>query len=236
MKTVNKNKKVFGVCKNGKVCGNPNQGVVNFRRFIRGSKYTNMSTTLKIGYETTIKIVATDSFKLYKIVNNQLVQVKAPVSNKLVVKGGVNTGVTRDSVLVYNGDGTFSIGSYNYYYPRDAKSPLIFANDIYVGILDANDNPFYTDTDIFSFSRSTANKDFSGYRISTYTRSSIESTIKNINIEINNELDMSKENALNGEYDNTVTFYYPTQWGPGESSLSRGVMTSTILTLKSVYK
>jgi hypothetical protein len=87
MKTVNKNKKLFGVCKNGIVYGNPNVGVINLHEFINYRNYTNMTTRRKTGYLTAIKIKATNNFKLYQIVNNELVQVQSDVANKLVVVG-----------------------------------------------------------------------------------------------------------------------------------------------------
>ena len=232
MKTVNKNKKVFGVCKNGKVYGNPNLGVVNLYQHFGGRKFSNMSITEKTGYQTYIDINTTNNFKLYQVVNNELVQVQSDVPNKLVVKGGPNQSKTEDSVLIYNGDGTFSITTRSYDYPRDSKLAISLTSDIYVGILDANNMPFYTDKDIFS-SRTTTNSDFKGYIVSNYTSSNIDITVKNINIEINNELDMSSENSLNGEY--SIQNYYPTQFGPGESSM-RFMMLTPTLTLKSVYK
>lgn len=233
MKTVNKNKKVFGVCKNGKVYGNPNLGVVNLYQSIKNQhKFSNMSITEKTGYQTYLNIETTNNFKLYQVVNNELVQVQSDVPNKLVVKGGPNQSETEDSVLIYNGDGTFSITKRSYDYPRDDKLSIGLTSDIYVGILDANNMPFYTDTNIF-YLGSTTNSNFSGYIVSNYTSSDIDLLIKNINIEINNELDMSSENSLNGQY--SIQSYYPTQLGPGESSV-RFIPLDTTLTLKSVYK
>ena len=232
MKTVNKNKKVFGVCKNGKVYGNPNLGVVNLYQHFGGRKFSNMSITEKTGYQTYIDIKATNNFKLYQVANNELVQVQSDVPNKLVVKGGPNQSETEDSVLIYNGDGTFSITERSYDYPRDSKMAIGLVSDIYVGILDANNMPFYTDTDIFS-SRTLSNSNFSGYIVSNYTGSDIDITIKNINIEINDGLDMSSENSLNGQY--STQKYYSTQWGPGQSRMITLLPYST-LTLKSVYK
>ena len=235
MKAVNQNKKVFGVCKNGKVYGNPNLGVVNLYQYFGERKFSNMSITEKVGYQTYIDIKATNNFKLYQVVNNELVQVQSDVPNKLVVKGGPNQSETEDSVLIYNGDGTFSITKRSYDYPRDSKMAIGLASDIYVGILDANNMPFYTDTDIFS-SRTPSTSDFSGYIVSNYTSSVIYIPIKNINIEINNELDMSSENSLNGEYSDSTQNYYSTQWGPGDSRMVSAKIVITTLTLKSVYK